>query len=132
MNIGNDNYVLQCSHEEKDLSVIVDSKLEYDQHIGLKVKKAYSIMAIIRRSFITLNESNCVPLYNALARSHMDYASCVWSPYKQTFKDALESVQRRATKQIHGIKDLPYPERLKRLKLPTLAYRRIRGHGGTV
>ena len=57
----------------------------------------------------------------------MDYASHIWSPYKQKYKDALENVQRRATKQINGMKDIPYPERLKRLKLPTLAYRRIRG-----
>ena len=41
--------------------------------------------------------------------------------------EAIESVQRRATKQIPGLKNLSYPERLKKLKLPTLAYRRVRG-----
>ena len=40
---------------------------------------------------------------------------------------AIESVQRRATKMIPTIKDLSYSERLKKLKLPTLAYRRARG-----
>jgi hypothetical protein len=39
----------------------------------------------------------------------------------------LEAVQRRATKQIPGMKDLSYPERLRKLKLPTLSYRRVRG-----
>ena len=46
---------------------------------------------------------------------------------KQTYKDALENVQRRATKQINGMSDTSYPDRLRKLKLPTLAYRRIRG-----
>ena len=32
-------------------------------------------------------------------------------------------MQRRATKQLSGMKDIPYLERLERLKLPTLAYR---------
>ena len=84
-------------------------------------------MAVIRRSFTTLNQHNCVPLYKALVRSHLDYAISIWSPYKQKYKDAIENVQRRATKQLPGMKNIPYEERLQRLKLPTLAYRRTRG-----
>ena len=38
----------------------------------------------------------------------------------------IESVQHRATKLIHGIKDLPYAEMLSVLKLPSLKYRRLR------
>ena len=40
---------------------------------------------------------------------------------------AIENVQRRATKLIPGFRDLSYKERLARLKLPTLVYRRMRG-----
>ena len=46
---------------------------------------------------------------------------------KKKYKDALENVQRRTTKQINGMSDMSYPDRLRKLKLPTLAYRRIRG-----
>ena len=127
LNVNNVNHELEYITEEKDIGVIIDCKLEFDKHVNFKINKASGIMAVIRRSFITLNESNFVPLYKALVRSHLDYASHIWSPYKQKYKDALENVQRRATKQINGMKDIPYPERLKRLKLPTLAYRRIRG-----
>ena len=38
----------------------------------------------------------------------------------------IENVQHRATKLIHGIKDLPYAEKLSVLKLPSLKYRRLR------
>jgi hypothetical protein len=41
--------------------------------------------------------------------------------------EKIESVQKRVTKQFPGMKNLSYPERLKKLGLPTLAYRRIRG-----
>ena len=40
---------------------------------------------------------------------------------------ALENVQRRATKQIPGFKNMSYEDRLQKLKLPTLGYRRKRG-----
>ena len=39
----------------------------------------------------------------------------------------IESVQRRAVKLVQGLKDLPCPERFKYLKIPMLAYRRVRG-----
>ena len=47
-------------------------------------------------------------------------------PYKQKYKDA-KNVQRRTTNQLPSMKDIPYQEKLERLKLPTLAYRRTRG-----
>ena len=41
--------------------------------------------------------------------------------------DNIEGVQRRVTKQLSGLKDMSYPERLEKLGLTTLYYRRIRG-----
>ena len=38
----------------------------------------------------------------------------------------IENVQRRATKYLPGFRNLPYEERLRRLDLATLAYRRER------
>jgi Tfp pilus assembly ATPase PilU len=37
--------------------------------------------------------------------------------------EKIESVQKRVTKQFPEMKNLSYPERLKKLGLPTLAYR---------
>ena len=66
-------------------------------------------------------------LYKALVRCHFDYAASVWSPYLMKHIEAIENVQRRATKLIPCIKDLDYESRLRRLRLPTLAYRRVLG-----
>ena len=118
---------LENVDQEKDIGVIIDSNLEFDKHINAKINKANAMFSIIRRSFQFLSPQNFTPLYKSLVRSHLDYASSVWSPYKQKHIDSLENVQKRATRQLPILSKLPYEERLMKLKLPTLAYRRIRG-----
>ena len=118
---------LEMASVEKDIGVHIDDKLTFDTHICEKVKKANSMFGMIRRNFQFLDESMFVPLYKTYVRSHLDFASSVWAPYKIKHIEQLEQVQRRATKQIPGFRNLSYPERLKRLKLPTLSYRRLRG-----
>ena len=43
------------------------------KNIIIKINKASSIMAVIRRSFVLLNGVNFVPLYKSLVRSHFEY-----------------------------------------------------------
>ena len=62
-----------------------------------------------------------------MVRTQLDYASSVWAPYKKKHIDMIENVQKRATKQIPRIKNLSYEERLRKLELLTLSYRRLRG-----
>ena len=84
-------------------------------------------LLIIRRSFIYLDTDILLTLYKALVRSHFDYAMIIWNPHMVKHIESIEGVQRRATKMIPELKHLSYPERLKKLKLPTMAYRRARG-----
>ena len=51
----------------------------------------------------------------------------VWSPFRKKDIVTIENVERRATKMIPELKELSYKERLKKLYLPTLVYRRNRG-----
>ena len=62
-----------------------------------------------------------------MVRTHLDYASSVWAPYKMKHIEIIENVQRRCTRQLPYMKNLPYQERLKKSNLPTLTYRRLRG-----
>ena len=126
MQNGNDKVALETLYCERDLGIHVDYELKFDKHIQKVVNKANAMVGLIRRTYKYLDHQSFVLLYKALVRSHMDYATAVWSPYKVRYVQQLEGVQRRATKMLPGMKDLTYSERLKILKLPTLAYRRAR------
>jgi hypothetical protein len=121
------NTELQRVTSEKDIGVCVDSKLKFDDHINASVQKATRIMAAIRRTYTYLDEVSLRHLFRGLVRPHLEYAQSVWQPYLKRHITQLERVQRRATKLVPTLRDLPYPERLRRLLLPTLAYRRLRG-----
>ncbi len=54
-------------------------------------------------------------LYKSLVRPHLEYASTVWAPYYKKDKVALENVQRRATRMVGNLRNLPYHARLKEL-----------------
>jgi hypothetical protein len=111
----------------KDLGVIIDERLNFNEHIHIKINKAYSILGIIKRNFKHMDCYTFVKLYKTMIRGHLEYAVSVWAPYRKGLIDNLERVQRRATKMVKHCHKMSYSERLKYLKLPTLAYRRIRG-----
>ena len=123
--LGND--VLDTTTCEKDLGVEVDDDLSFTTHISKQVNKANSIMGMIRRKFPHLDCHTFPQLFKSIVRPHLEYATSVWNPYLKSDIIKLEQVQRRATKQVPQLKNLSYRERLTRLHLPTLAYRRMRG-----
>ena len=111
----------------KDLGVTFDSKLKFNYHINEKVNKSHSVLGLIYRNFNHMSSDTFVMLYKTLVRSHLEYANCVWSPYRQMDIDKTEKVQMRATRMVQQLKNLSYEARLRRLNLPTLKYRRLRG-----
>ena len=120
-------YNMAQINDMKDIGVIMDSDLKFEKHINSKIDTANKILGIIRRSFMYLSTEIFIPLYKAMVRSHFDYAMVIWNPHTVKYIESIEGVQRRATKMVPEIKNLSYPERLKHLKLPTMAYRRARG-----
>ena len=125
--LGDESCFLEIVTQEKDIGVIIDNKLSFENHIINKVNKANSIMGIIRRTFNYLDKNLFLILFKTLVRPHIEYANQIWAPYLQKHITTLENVQRRATKQVIGLKELTYEQRLRTLNLPTLAYRRLRG-----
>ena len=93
---------LEHVFEEKDLGVIVDMNLSFEEHMSSKISKANVIMGLIRRTFSYLDPITFRKLYISFVRPHLEYAQPVWSPHLRKHIKMLETVQIRATKLVDG------------------------------
>ena len=81
---------------------------------------------LIKNCFKHLDEKMFLLLYKSLVRPHLEYASSAWNPITKEDIIRIEGVQRRATKLIRNLSTLNYTERMTKLELPSLYYRRLR------
>ena len=103
-------------------------ELTFEAHIEAKLGTANQMLGLIRRSLTCCTAEIDIPLYKAFVRQHLEFGVAVWGGFiKRRQLQAIERVQMRATKIVESVKGMPYEERLRKLKLPTMTYRRARG-----
>ena len=95
----NESYKMETTElrqvrQEKDIGVIVDDELKFENHMQEKVKKANNIVGLIRRTFVHLDEGTFSKLFKALVRPHLEYTYTTWYPTKMKDIFAIENVQR--------------------------------------
>jgi hypothetical protein len=91
-----------------------DNTVKPSCHVSHAVSKANQLLGLIRRTFTYMDASLMKQLFTSIVRPHLEYANVVWQ-------------QHLATKMVPGLAKLNYEDRLRRMDLPTLVYRRARG-----
>ena len=118
---------LQSDTVEENLGIKSDVELSYEQHISGIIEIADQRLGMIKRGFRYLNGEVLCMLYKAMVRPILEGGKVVWKPNSPTLIRALERVQRRATRMVASLRNLPYEDRLRALRLPSLMYRMRRG-----
>jgi hypothetical protein len=65
--------------EEKDLGILIDDKLKFQQHINPQTKKANQRLGMIKRSFRYMDKEVFLTLFKSIVRPHLEYGSNVLS-----------------------------------------------------
>jgi len=76
-----------------------------------KMNKAYSVLGIIKRNFIYMEEHTFISLYKSIVCRHDEYANSVWCPFKIGDIKEIKKIQNRSSKLIIKLKNKPYIDR---------------------
>ncbi|GBN62629.1 hypothetical protein AVEN_261490-1 [Araneus ventricosus] len=86
------NLVLSRSNTVTDLGIIVDTKLDFSQHIDTMVSKTYRWLGILkRRTRECSSEFTLKVLYCAHDRSNLEFCSIIWDP---NYRNKIEIIVR--------------------------------------
>ena len=122
---GNEEYIEETK-TEKELGVVISNDLKWRVHVDRMKGKANRILGMLERTFESRDPELWKEFYVSLVRQHLENAMQAWNPHVQGHIDKIERVQRRVTRIPTVMAKLEYEERLKRLSLTTLKYRRLR------
>ena len=87
---------LRIVEEEKDLGVIIDDKLSFEDHISQIVKKANSLVGITRRTFDYIDKNVFKAIFTSIIRPILEYAAPVWNPKKKFLIDIIEKCSNKS------------------------------------
>jgi len=118
---------IESSPAQKDLTVLVDEKLNTTRQCELTDQKANCTLGYIKRSMASRSREGILPLCSALVRPHLESCVQLQSPQHRKDVELLEWGQRSAIKMVSGMEHLWCEERLRELGLFSLGKRRLRG-----
>ena len=109
-----------------DLGITVSRNLKFHDHINRTANTCNGIATNMISSTLCRESKFLMPIFLSFIRPKLEYGSCLWNTEYLGDTDVLERVQRKWTKKIAGLEDLPYEERLKRLDLFSVQGRLLR------
>ena len=81
----------------KHLEMILDSKLNFNQHLSEKICKANKGIGLLKRLRHKLCRKHLITIYKSHIRPHLDYCDIIYDqPHIGSFINKIESVQYNA------------------------------------
>lgn len=98
-----DEHKLEKVDTFKYLGVVLDSRLDWSQHLSHITMKISRAIGCIRRIRMFLTHKNLINLYYAMILPHIDYCCTSWGIYSQTNRSKLQRLQNKYIRLIFRV-----------------------------
>ena len=93
--------IIDYVSQEQDLGVIINSKLNFEDHHKAIISKAYQYLGLTKRScHFIVDTDRRRNLYLAMVRSHFEHCTIIWSPKLHSQIEKFEQLQKCTIKWI--------------------------------
>ena len=91
---------------QKDLGLIINAELKWNDHIGINISKAMKVLFMVKRNSPNLSLITKLNIYKSMIIPVLLFGSSCWYANKESLR-ALERVQEKALNWINGRKSYP-------------------------
>ena len=120
-----DGQPLPVSADFKDLGILRSIPNMYSKHVAYVASSNRQLSGLISRCLTNSDLDVKWRAFNISLKPRLMYASRVWSPHNVYAKKAIENVQSRFMKRLHGMASLSYEQCLLQSKTTTLEHARV-------
>lgn len=117
-------HVIERVEEIRDLGVLTDKRFHFGNHMETMTIKCRQTVGCIKHfSNGNFTKETQRILYMAYVRSRLEFASTIWNPASQIYKDDIESIQKQfiiylleSRNNASSYRLAPYVDRCKQLR----------------
>ena len=95
-------HLIKCQKVVKHLGVLIDNKLDFNNHIDHICKKTGKQVNAIYRLCNILDEETKVAIYNSFIKANFDYCPLIWAFCNKGDIVRLQKIQNRAIRFVHN------------------------------
>ena len=96
------NNSLSEANSQKQLSIVLDNRLSFEEHLKMILNKVNKTIGLLRKLYNILPKSAVLTVYKVFVRPHLDYGNIYDQAYNANFHQKLELVQYNACLALTG------------------------------
>ena len=117
--------ILENSNSQKPLGVIIDKKLNFNEHITNLRDKASKKIQSLARIFENIPQTQKHHLINAYFTSEFGYCPLVWMNHSRTLNNRINGLHKRALSLVYNDFSSSFSELLEKDKSVTIHHRNL-------